>query len=70
MLHYFQDNYDKTFLNHVYQCPIVTFEELRKGMVKTKEAVRIQYNSRDQYKRIAKMLGLMDDFKVGHDFHI
>lgn len=60
-----KDNYDKTFLNHVYQCPIVTFEELRKGMVKTREAVRIQYNSRDQYKRIAKMLGLMDDFKSG-----
>lgn len=33
-------------------------------MLKTKQPVRIQYNTKDQYKRDAKMLGLMDDFKV------
>lgn len=60
----YQDNYDKQFLNHVYTCPVITFEELRRGMVKTKNPVRIQYNTKDQYKRTAKLLGLMDDFKV------
>lgn len=60
----FQDNYDKQFLRHVYSCPIITFEELRRGLVKTKDPVRIQYNTKDQFKRTAKLLGLMDDLKV------
>lgn len=59
-----QDNYDKEYINHVYSRPVITFEELRRGLVKTKDAVRIQYNTKEQYKRTAKMLGLMDDFKV------
>lgn len=50
--------------------PVVTFEELRRGNVVTKtEPVRIQYNTKDQYKRTAKLLGLMDDFKVHFVFH-
>lgn len=59
-----QSNYDEAFKKEVYQTPIVTYEELRRGLVKTKDAVRIQYNNRNQYKSTAKMLGLMDDFKV------
>ena len=60
-----QQNYDKTFLSQVYTYPVVTFEELRRGNVVNKnEPVRIQYNTKDQYKRTAKLLGLMDDFKV------
>lgn len=61
----FQNNYDKEYLGHVYTRPVVTYEELRRGQVKTTDPVRIQYNTKDQYKRTAKMLGLMDDFKVG-----
>lgn len=49
----------------MYETDVVTYEELRRGMVKTKGPVRIQYNTKDQYKRTAKMLGLMDDFKSG-----
>ncbi|CAO1352883.1 unnamed protein product [Diamesa serratosioi] len=60
-----QSNYDEAFKTKVYQTPIVTYEELRRGLVKTKDAVRIQYNNRNQYKSTAKMLGLMDDFKSG-----
>lgn len=60
-----QNNYDKEYLGHVYTRPVVTYEELRRGQVKTTDPVRIQYNTKDQYKRTAKMLGLMDDFKVG-----
>lgn len=48
----------------MYSCPVVTFEEIRRGLVTTKNPVRIQYNTKDQYKRTAKLLGLMDDFKV------
>lgn len=60
----FQSNYDTQFTKHVYSCPVVTFEEIRRGLVTTKDPVRIQYNTKDQYKRTAKLLGLMDDFKV------
>jgi alpha-1,3-mannosyl-glycoprotein beta-1,2-N-acetylglucosaminyltransferase len=59
-----KDNYDKTFLSEVYQTPVVTFEELRRGIVNSKGPVRIQYNNRNQYKSAAKSLGIMDDFKV------
>lgn len=59
-----KDNYDKTFMKEVYQTPVVTFEELRRGMVNSKGPVRIQYNNRNQYKGAAKSLGIMDDFKV------
>lgn len=59
-----KDNYDATFLKEVYQTPVVTFEELRRGIVNSKGPVRIQYNNRNQYKTAAKSLGIMDDFKV------
>lgn len=59
-----KENYDATFMKDVYQTPVVTFEELRRGMVSSKGPVRIQYNNRNQFKAAAKSLGIMDDFKV------
>ena len=59
-----KDNYDKTFKGNVYKTPVVTFEELRLGMVKVEGPVRIQYNNKNQYKTTARSLGIMDDFKV------
>lgn len=32
--------------------------------IASKYSVRIQYETRDQFKKAAKMFGLMDDFKV------
>ncbi|XP_063702178.1 alpha-1,3-mannosyl-glycoprotein 2-beta-N-acetylglucosaminyltransferase [Culicoides brevitarsis] len=60
-----KDNYDKQFIERVYQCPVITFEELRRGLAKNLNEVRVQYNTKDQYKRICKLLGLMDDFRSG-----
>ncbi|KAH8372374.1 hypothetical protein KR093_011237 [Drosophila rubida] len=59
-----KDNYDTAFLKQVYVLPLVTFDELRRNLIALEGPVRIQYNNRDQYKRITRMLGLMDDFKV------
>jgi alpha-1,3-mannosyl-glycoprotein beta-1,2-N-acetylglucosaminyltransferase len=59
-----KDNYDKTFIANVYKTPVVTIDELRKGIVKVDGPVRIQYNNRNQYKITAKGLGIMDEFKV------
>lgn len=61
---FIQDNYDKTFLKEIYTYPVVTYDELRRELIKRDGPVRIQYNTREQYKRTAKMLGLMDDLKV------
>ncbi|KAL9918096.1 alpha-1,3-mannosyl-glycoprotein 2-beta-N-acetylglucosaminyltransferase [Glossina fuscipes fuscipes] len=60
-----KDNYDNTFLKKVYTLPIVTYDELRRRLISKDGPVRIQYINREQYKRITKMLGLMDDFKSG-----
>ncbi|XP_037818420.1 alpha-1,3-mannosyl-glycoprotein 2-beta-N-acetylglucosaminyltransferase [Lucilia sericata] len=60
-----KDNYDKTFIKEIYTYPVVTYDELRRELIKRDGPVRIQYNTRDQYKRTAKMLGLMDDLKSG-----
>jgi alpha-1,3-mannosyl-glycoprotein beta-1,2-N-acetylglucosaminyltransferase len=59
-----KENYDASFMKEVYQTPVVTFEELRRGIVNSKGPVRIQYNNRNQYKSSARSLGIMDDFKV------
>lgn len=59
-----KDNYDSMFVDEVYKTPVVTFQELKQGMVKEKGPVRIQYNNRNQFKETARNLGLMDDFKV------
>lgn len=59
-----KNNYDASFMKDVYQTPVVTFEELRRGMVNSKGPVRIQYNNRNKFKGAAKALGIMDDFKV------
>ena len=46
---------------------MVTYDELRRELIKRDGPVRIQYNTREQYKRTAKMLGLMDDLKVNRN---
>uniref|UniRef100_A0A1L8E1W6 Alpha-1,3-mannosyl-glycoprotein 2-beta-N-acetylglucosaminyltransferase n=1 Tax=Nyssomyia neivai TaxID=330878 RepID=A0A1L8E1W6_9DIPT len=65
MTYLLKTNYDATFLKNVYELPVVIYEELRRGSVNRKDPLRIQYNTKDQYKKITKMLGLMDDFKSG-----
>ena len=71
LLHFFilafsflQSAYDDAFLKTVYQSPVVTLDELKRGMVMTREPIRIAYHTKEQYKRATKNLGLMDDFKV------
>lgn len=59
-----QNNYDMNFVNEVYQSKIIDFEELKSGSIIDRVPGRIPYDSRLSYKSKAKMLGLMDDFKV------
>lgn len=63
---YFQDVYDVDFTKKVYGSPIVSYEELKTGKITHDGDVRIQYRTKDTFKRTAKMLGLMDDFRVSN----
>lgn len=60
-----KDNYDVQFVKQVYESPVVTYQELKSGSIVAEGSVRIPYHTNDMYKRTAKMLGLMDDFRSG-----
>ncbi|KAL0267937.1 UNVERIFIED_CONTAM: hypothetical protein PYX00_010065 [Menopon gallinae] len=60
-----KDNYDVAFVKEVYSTPVVSYQELRGGTIVSDGPVRIPYHNKDQYKRTAKYLGLMDDFRSG-----
>lgn len=60
---FLQENYDREFVSKVYQSPLVNYQDLKDGKVEG-SPVRILYRTKEEYKLIAKKLGLMDDFKV------
>jgi len=59
-----KENYDKEFINKVYQSEVVSFRALKDNLVKS-NPVRIIYHTKVAFKKTAKLLGLMDDFKSG-----
>jgi alpha-1,3-mannosyl-glycoprotein beta-1,2-N-acetylglucosaminyltransferase len=59
-----QDNYDVQFVKQVYESLVVTYQELKSDSIVSEGSVRIPYHTNDIYKRTAKLLGLMDDFRV------
>ncbi|XP_043208577.1 alpha-1,3-mannosyl-glycoprotein 2-beta-N-acetylglucosaminyltransferase-like isoform X1 [Amphibalanus amphitrite] len=65
MSYLLRENYDPWFVDHVYSCQEVTYTELKARQIGHKDCVRIQYVTKDGFKRTAKMLGLMDDLKSG-----
>jgi alpha-1,3-mannosyl-glycoprotein beta-1,2-N-acetylglucosaminyltransferase len=60
----FQENYDPTFHDKVYNTPQVSVSEVMAGKKKTLSALRVQYSTKEEFKSAAKKLGIMDDFKV------
>lgn len=60
-----KDNYDVQFVKSVYESTIVSYLELKSNTIITDGPVRIPYYTKDIYKKTAKMLGLMDDFRSG-----
>jgi len=64
-----KESYDTHFINFVYASREVTVEQLRNRTSltgsKTPEAVRLTYNSANEFIGIASELGLMTDFKAG-----
>ena len=61
-----KEQYDEGWVSEVYRTPLVTLEDLKGGRVKkSTKAVRLAYHTREAYKRSAKALGIMEDFKSG-----
>nr|CAG4646273.1 EOG090X06K9 [Macrothrix elegans] len=60
-----QQKYDETFLSHVYSLPVVSAPDVRSGTNLPEGDVRLQYHTKDAFKNIVRLLGLMDDFKSG-----
>ena len=52
-------------MKHVYESPVVTVDDVKRGRVTGHSAVRITYFTSNDFKRAAKQLGIMDDFKSG-----
>jgi len=59
-----KENYDDSFLKIVYGSPVITIPDLVQGKLSQESSVRVTYRNKDQFKKSAKSLGLMDDFKV------
>jgi len=61
-----KEQYDEGWVSEVYRTPLVALEDLKGGRVKkSTKAVRLAYHTREAYKRSAKALGIMEDFKSG-----
>jgi len=58
-------NYDimqDQILNH---SPVVSLVDLKNGLVKNHESVKVIYHTKEIFKKTARALGIMDDFKSG-----
>ncbi|XP_022664829.1 alpha-1,3-mannosyl-glycoprotein 2-beta-N-acetylglucosaminyltransferase-like [Varroa destructor] len=62
-----KDNYDVEFVKEVYGSPVVALPSILSGSIALpmSRAVRLTYRSQTTFKRLAKALSIMDDFKSG-----
>eukprot|EP00088_Acartia_fossae_P007455 TRINITY_DN13504_c0_g1_i6.p1 TRINITY_DN13504_c0_g1~~TRINITY_DN13504_c0_g1_i6.p1 ORF type:complete len:446 (+),score=71.52 TRINITY_DN13504_c0_g1_i6:169-1506(+) len=60
-----KDTYDKRFIDDVYRTESLSLQDIRQGYRPELKIVRLTYRTREDFKRSAKLLGIMDDFKSG-----
>lgn len=60
-----KEPYDKQFHAHVDSLPVVSASDVKSNRVAYEGPVRIIYHTRDGFRSMAKLLGLMDDLKSG-----
>ena len=61
-----KEKYDDKFLADVYSRPVVSVDDVRRGNLRSGQGtVRVTYFTANDFKRAAKALGIMDDFKSG-----
>ncbi|CAL8248318.1 unnamed protein product [Lota lota] len=59
------DAYSVHYDKEVYAAPLVSYEMLKQGQVTGAGPVRLQYSSKESFKRLARSLGVMEDLKSG-----
>jgi hypothetical protein len=67
MSYLLKSNYDPAFIKEVYQLPTISIDDFLK-LADRGSTLRIEYGSMPEYTTIAKILKLMADTKVLHDF--
>lgn len=60
----FQENYDTKFREHIYSLPEISAQDVKRKARTDLEEVRVTYANKAQFKEVAKVLGIMDDFRV------
>ena len=64
--HLTKDVYDPEMTERLSKIPVVSLEEVRSGSAGAKHPeVRLLYHTKLAFKKYAKVLGIMDDFKSG-----
>lgn len=59
-----QDQYDPVFEKQVQASQVVTINDVKGDRLAKGGNYRLIYHTKDNFKKFAKSLGLMDDFKV------
>lgn len=57
--------YDQNMDKVLNQSPVVSLMDLKNGQVSDHKTVRVIYHTKEVFKKIARSLGIMDDFKSG-----
>ncbi|MPC90351.1 Alpha-1,3-mannosyl-glycoprotein 2-beta-N-acetylglucosaminyltransferase [Portunus trituberculatus] len=60
-----QDQYDPVFEKQVQASQVVTINDVKGDRLAKGGLYRLIYHTKDNFKKLAKSLGLMDDFKAG-----
>ncbi|XP_045597661.1 alpha-1,3-mannosyl-glycoprotein 2-beta-N-acetylglucosaminyltransferase isoform X2 [Procambarus clarkii] len=60
-----KEQYDPAFEREVQASQVVTISDVRSDRLTKGNTYRIIYHTKDNFKKITKSLGLMDDFKAG-----
>ncbi|XP_045184667.1 alpha-1,3-mannosyl-glycoprotein 2-beta-N-acetylglucosaminyltransferase-like isoform X1 [Mercenaria mercenaria] len=60
-----KENYDPPFHKFIYGIPEISLNDVASDKVKHLPEVRVTYRTKNDFKAIAKKLGIMDDFKAG-----
>ncbi|KAK7095994.1 hypothetical protein V1264_005342 [Littorina saxatilis] len=60
-----KDRYDTDFVKEVYSAVVLSSSEALSGVQPEEKKVRVQYATKDEFKKLAKALGIMEDLKAG-----
>ncbi|RXG70352.1 Alpha-1,3-mannosyl-glycoprotein 2-beta-N-acetylglucosaminyltransferase [Armadillidium vulgare] len=60
-----KENYDDRFDREIQRSQVVSLTDVKSGRLVETSSYRLIYHTKDNFKKITKALGIMDDFKAG-----